>query len=172
MRAVAVGQGGPSCGKGSRQEWGIPGRGLSCLSRPRQRLPDRRWLGTQRGLWRPQPPSAGAHKAAAAVSLEKPLNFQARQERQTQGSSLPLFKREKGCPSVELSALSPAIVPSSENLSLGDRQRLWAPRCPHSGLFVGRERQWAARQPLGRCRSGPMLPGLRFGISSPLRMPG
>lgn len=115
-------------------------------------------------------PQRGHTRPLVQVSLEKPLGFQARQERQTQGSSLPLFKREKACPSAELSSLSPAIVPSIENLSLGDRQRLWAPRCPHSGLFVGRERQWAACQPLGCCRSGPMLPGLRFGISSPLRM--
>lgn len=108
------------------------------------------------------------------VSLEKPLGFQARQEMQTQGSSLPLFKREKGCTWTVVSALSPAIVRSSENPSLWDRQCLCAPHCPHSGPFVVRGRRRASRQPPGCCRSVSMFLGLRFGISSQLRrvMPG
>lgn len=52
------------------------------------------------------------------VSLEKPPGFQAREEMQTQGSSLPLFKREKACTSIAVSTLSPTIVHRGENLSL------------------------------------------------------
>lgn len=44
------------------------------------------------------------------VSLEKALGFQATEGMQTQGSSLPLFKREKAHTSIALSALSPTIV--------------------------------------------------------------
>lgn len=44
------------------------------------------------------------------VSLEKPLGFQAGWETRTRGSSLPLFKREKGCAFNGGAALGPAIV--------------------------------------------------------------
>lgn len=41
-----------------------------------------------------QAPRVGAREAMVPVSLEKPLGFEVREEMQTQGSSLALFRRE------------------------------------------------------------------------------